>query len=253
MPYWYIFRSDALLLTADDSLPHADRIPVTPATGSMALPLPSIDGRKAFAVRVADDSQPLPGMRYVGLRQTFDLLSRPHYVMAGKARELLHWDAQSRYCGICGAPMTQHTDISKRCTACGHEVWPAVSPAIIVAVTRDDDWLLMVQSHNFKADYMGLVAGFVETGETLEECVRREVMEETGISITDITYFGSQAWPYPSGLMVGFKARYAGGDFVLQTSELRKGGWFHRDAMPAIPGKVSLARRLIDDFLENKP
>ena len=176
MPYWYIFRSDALLLTADDSLPHAERIPVTPATGSMALPLPSIDGRKAFAVRVADDSQPLPGMRYVGLRQTFDLLSRPHYVMAGKARELLHWDAQSRYCGICGAPMTQHTDISKRCTACGHEVWPAVSPAIIVAVTRDDDWLLMVQSHNFKADYMGLVAGFVETGETLEECVRREVM-----------------------------------------------------------------------------
>ena len=143
-----------------------------------------------------------------------------------------------------------HTDISKRCTNCGKEVWPALAVAIIVAITRGDE-ILLVQSNKFKGDYLGLVAGFVETGETLEECVRREVMEETHISIRDIEYFKSQSWPYPSGLMVGFKAKYESGELCLQRSELNKGGWYRRDNLPAIPGKVSLARMLIDDWIEN--
>ncbi len=252
MSRWYVFSGDALLLDADGRPPRSASTPVPPAAGHQVMVLPEHDGDEAYALCAAD-GEPVPdGMAYVSLRESFYQLPRPVYAMAAKARELLWWDAHSRYCGICGAPMAMHSAISKRCTACGHEVWPTVQTAIIVAVTRDDDSLLMVQSRNFKRDYMGLVAGFVETGETLEECVRREVMEETGLSIRDITYFGSQAWPYPCGLMVGFKARYAGGELVLQTSELRKGGWYRRDAMPPIPGKVSLARRLIDDFLADK-
>jgi NAD+ diphosphatase len=119
-----------------------------------------------------------------------------------------------------------------------------------VRVTRGDE-VLLVHAHNFRGTFYGLVAGFVETGETLEECVRREVWEETHLCIRNIRYFASQPWPYPSGLMVGFTAEYESGELKLQRSELAGGGWFRRDKLPEIPGPVSLARRLLDDWLTN--
>ena len=147
--------------------------------------------------------------------------------MAGKAREILHWDQTNRFCSVCGGKMALHTDISKRCTQCGREVWPALSTAIIVAITRNEGKeILLVQGKNFKRDYLGLVAGYVETGEDLETCVRREVMEETGLRIRNLRYFASQPWPFPSVLMMGFTAEYESGELHLQAEELRKGGWF---------------------------
>ena len=110
--------------------------------------------------------------------------------------------------------------------------------------------MLLVHAKNFKTDFYGLVAGFVETGETLEEAVHREVMEETGIKIKNVTYFSSQPWPYPSGLMVGFNADYVSGELRLQRSELSKGGWFSKNNLPTIPEKLSIARMLIDAWLE---
>ena len=173
--------------------------------------------------------------------------------MAGKAHEILYRDQNTHFCGGCGAPMKLHTDISKRCINCGKEVWPALATAIIVAITRNNgEEILLVQSKNFKKDYLGLVAGLVETGETLEDCVRREVMEETQLQIKNLRYFASQPWPYPCGLMVGFMAEYEDGELCLQKSELKKGGWFRYDSLPAIPGKVSLARQLIDNWLEER-
>ena len=141
-----------------------------------------------------------------------------------------------------------YNEISKRCRECGKEVWPQLATAIIVRITNNDA-ILMVHANNFRGNYYGLVAGFVETGETLEECVRREVREETGIEVRNIRYFGSQPWPYPCGLMVGFTADYADGELKLQRSELSSGGWFTRHNLPEIPGRVSLARKLIDDWL----
>ena len=156
--------------------------------------------------------------------------------------------------------MKLHTEISKRCTNCGKELWPQLATAVIVRVTRPSqssnlsspisEEVLLVHANNFRRPYYGLVAGFVETGETLEEAVRREVREETVIEITNIRYFGLQPWPYPCGLMVGFTADYVSGDVHLQRSELSNGGWFTRDNMPPIPGKASIARRLIDDWLD---
>ena len=138
--------------------------------------------------------------------------------------------------------------ISKRCTRCGEELWPKLSTAIIVLVRRSEKALL-VKAKNFRRDYYGLVAGFVETGETLEECVARAVFEETGLKVANLRYFASQPWPYPMGLMIGFQADYVDGDIALRDGELCDAAFFTRDAIPAIPGKMSMARMLIDDWL----
>ena len=144
--------------------------------------------------------------------------------------------------------MKMHTDISKRCINCGKEVWPSLATAIIVLIQRNDE-VLLVHARNFKGNFYGLVAGFVETGETLEEAVHREVLEETGITIENLHYFGSQPWPYPSGLMIGFTADYVSGNIHLQKEELSKGAWFTKDDLPNIPEKLSIARRMLDDWI----
>lgn len=246
---WFVFYSDSLSLTTDNKIPFASCAPVVLDSRSAVHRLPDMGG---YACRAVSLERPVDveGFHFVTLRDSFDLLPLHVYQMAGKARELIYWDSCTKFCGTCGASMIMHTDISKRCSNCGKEIWPQLSAAIIVAVTRGADEILLVQSNKFKADYLGLVAGFVETGETLEECVHREVMEETHLRIKNLTYFNSQPWPYPCGLMIGFKAEYDGGTLQLQRSELNKGGWYRRDNMPAIPGKVSLARQLIDDWLK---
>lgn len=197
----------------------------------------------------------------VPLRQSFDILNAEDYQLAGKCAELLYFDSNSKFCGCCGAPMKWSSDISKKCTCCGKELWPQLQTAVIVRITRsscsvsntesshDNEEILLVHARNFRGKYYGLVAGFVETGETLEEAVVREVHEEVGVNIDNIRYFGSQPWPYPCGLMVGFTARYSGGDLQLQKTELAGGGWFTRNNLPEVPGQVSIAGQLIRDWL----
>ncbi len=192
------------------------------------------------------------GYQMIPLRQTFFHLTKEDYRLAGKAAELLYWDSNSRYCGCCGGTMKWQTEISKQCEFCGKELWPSLATAIIVRITRGDE-MLMIQSNKFKNNMFGMVAGFVETGETLEECVRREVMEETHLSIKNIRYFGSQPWPYPCGLMIGFVAEYESGELEIQKNELRKAGWFRRDNLPNIPDEASISRWLIDDWIAAAP
>ena len=142
-------------------------------------------------------------------------------------------------------------DFRLKCTGCGHEVWPLLATAIIVLIHKGDQ-VLLVHARNFKRDFYGCVAGFVETGETLEEAVRREVKEETGIAIKNIRYFSSQPWPFPCGLMIGFNADYDAGEIKLQEEELEFGNWFGKDNLPNLPEKLSIARQLIDHWLDEQ-
>lgn len=251
--YWFIFCKDDLVLERDDddryTIPYQEEPPVGIKEWTHVMNItPMEDGAevRTFAVDkpITDSEQ----YEMCGLRQSFYKLSKPLYLKAGKCHELLYWDSNTKFCGVCGAPMKMHTDISKRCTNCGKEVWPQLATAIIVRIRREDK-ILLVHARNFKSNFYGLVAGFVETGETLEQAVHREVMEETGLTITNLRYFGSQPWPYPSGLMVGFTADYVSGDIHLQQSELSQGDWFGKDNLPNIPEKLSIARMLIDDWL----
>ena len=253
--YYFVFcKGDIMLERLEDgtyTIPYLEQAPteIKPWTNVMNIsPLGDRDVRTyRIDTPVTNDSR----YEMCGLRPSYYKLPFELYLKAGKCQEILYWDQNTQYCGVCGAPMKMHTDISKRCTECGKEVWPQLATAIIVLLHRGDE-VLLVHAKNFRSNFFGLVAGFVETGETLEEAVHREVMEETGLTIDNIRYFGSQPWPYPCGLMVGFEADYVSGEIKLQQEELAAGAWFTKDNLPTIPEKLSIARKLIDYWLEKQ-
>ena len=247
---WYLFYRDQLLL---QERPEGLAIP-SGAEPPVAVDRTfTVDYQGAGTAQAAHLAAPveLSGYRMMGLRASWDLLPQAAYDEAGKAFQLLYWDTHSRYCPVCGTPTEQTTPICKRCPRCGHELYPPIAPAIIVLIRKGEE-VLLVHARNFRGNFHGLVAGFIEVGETLEECVRREVHEETGLEIKELRYFASQPWPYPSGLMIGFTATYAGGSLKLQTEELSTGAFFSKDNLPEIPRKLSLARKLIDAWLAGK-
>ena len=250
--YFVFCKEDLLLELQPDgtyTIPLRDEPPteLQPWTHQMTI-TPMADGTPVKTYRV-DQPYPFPAGEWIGLRQSYYRLQKELYLKAGKCQELLYWDHNTKFCGVCGAPMRMDTDISKKCTQCGKEIWPQLATAVIVLIHRGDE-VLLVRAKNFRRDFFGLVAGFVETGETLEEAVAREALEETGVTITNIRYFASQPWPYPCGLMVGFNADYISGEIHLQKSEIAKGGWFRKDNLPEIPEKLSIARMLLDAWLE---
>ena len=149
--------------------------------------------------------------------------------------------------------MVEASDISLKCERCGREIWPQLSPAMVVLVTRNrGEEALLVHAANFRnPDVHALVAGFVETGETLEQCVAREIREETALEVSDIRYVGSQSWPFPGQMMVGFVAEYKSGEIRLSDGELTSAGWFTRENHPPLPSQPSLSRRIIDLWIEN--
>ena len=191
---------------------------------------------------------------WVELRASWNRLGDEKWQMAVRAQELENFHRAHRYCGFCGSTMAPSSEISLKCSACSREIWPQLSPAMVVLVTRDNGKeALLVHASNFKhADVHALVAGFVETGESLEECVAREVKEETSLEIEGIRYVGSQSWPFPGQLMVGFSAIYKSGEICLTDGELTSAGWFTRENHPALPSQPSLSRRIIDLWLECK-
>lgn len=250
LAYWFIFFNNQLLLQKKDK---QDTIPVredSPVPVSVRHQVGTLNGLPCVAAAVDVPLEETDELIPIDLRASFDYLERPLYDMAGKASQILYWDKHSRFCPVCGTETVQTTAISKQCPACQNEMFPAVSAAVLVLI-RKGDTILLVHAHNFKGTFNSLVAGFLETGETLEQCVEREVREETGLQVKNITYFGNQPWPYPSNLMVGFIADYAGGMLCLQEEELSSGDFYTKDNLPNLPRKLSLARKMIDWWLEH--
>lgn len=253
MNKYALFCQGSILLTADGKLPQGKNgespVELKPWEKVTNLHV----GRDEVLVGVL--SRPVTDqsdLRMMPLRMSFHVLSADDYQLAGKCAELVYFHQNNMFCGVCGGEMRWQTEISKRCRECGKELWPSLATAIIVRVDKGNE-ILMVHARTFRDRHYGLVAGFVETGETLEECVRREVWEETHLRITNIRYFASQPWPYPCGLMVGFTADYLSGELQLQESELGDGGWYTRDSLPVLPDPSSIAYRLIMDWAENPP
>jgi NAD+ diphosphatase len=185
-------------------------------------------------------------MAFKGLRGLFADLGEELFTLAGRALQIMDWDRTHQFCGQCGTPTADKTDErAKVCLQCGLLHYPHMSPAIIVAVRRREQ-ILLARASRFPEGLYSVIAGFVEPGESLEECLRREVREETGIEVDNIRYFGSQAWPFPNSLMVGFTANYAAGEIAIDRDEIVDAGWFSAKSLPTIPEKLSIARRLID-------
>lgn len=244
--YWFIYYKDQLILHKKDggyAIPYGVNAPVLLSS----VPLNISDSCVVASLPVPlEETEEYVQM---GLRASWDYLGKAWYDMAGKAFQILYWDENSRYCPACGTKTVQTTPITKVCPSCKKEQYPPISTAVIVLIRKENS-ILLIRARNFSGPFHGLVAGFLEAGETLEECVAREVMEETSLQVRNVTYFGNQPWPYPSGLMVGFIADYAGGEIKIQEEELISAAFYTKDNLPVIPRKLSLARKLIDWWLE---
>jgi NAD+ diphosphatase len=191
-------------------------------------------------------------MTFKGLRQIYGCLNEDLFWIAARAVQIVDWDRTNQFCGKCGVELRMKTtERAKECPQCGLLLFPRLAPAIIVLVERGNK-LLLARSRYFPSDMYSVIAGFVEPGESLEEAVVRELNEEVGVDVKDIRYFGSQPWPFPHSLMIGFIATYAGGEIFLDDEEIEDAGWFTADNLPRIPDKISIARKLIDWFLEKQ-
>ncbi|HEX9993510.1 MAG TPA: NAD(+) diphosphatase [Acidimicrobiales bacterium] len=211
-----------------------------------ALYLGSIDGVACWAVD-AVDAGGLAGA--VGLRDLYAQVDRPVWAMAGRAVQLVEWARTTRFCGRCGtATEAVPGERARRCPACGLLAFPRLAPAVIVLIERDDR-MLLARGRGFPTRMYSCLAGFVEPGETLEEAVHREVAEEVGVDVADVRYFGSQPWPFPHSLMIGFTARWAGGELTPDGTEIVDAGWFGVDDLPPLPSRLSIARALVDAWL----
>ena len=192
------------------------------------------------------------GFRAESMRTIAFLADCELFQAASLASQLLDWNREHRFCGSCGEPtQPSTTDMSLGCRACGVKYYPRISPAVIVAILKDNKILL---AHNklFPEGLYSLVAGFVEPGESLEETVMREVYEEVGVHLKNIRYFGSQSWPFPNSLMLGFTAEYAGGDITVDGEEITDARFFTPEEVPKLPGSGSISRKIIDWFLQSR-
>lgn len=207
-------------------------------------------GEPLFAIRIGKGADVSPPFVAEPFNSSAERLDDPLMTIGGLGQQILHWEGISSICARCGGA-TEHIPGSwgKRCLSCSLERYPAVHPCAIVLVRRDSEFLL-IRKPEWGEGRFSLVAGFLDFGESLEECAAREVKEETGIDVCNLRYVGSQCWPFPSQLMAGFVADYAGGEIVADTSEIAEARWFSRDRLPAsFPPHRSIARWIIERYV----
>lgn len=250
--YWFIFKKYKMLVEESDN---NTKIPYAENLDELGLPpvrtnyLGTLKGHPAYAVEVTRETEAPQGMAFMDLRRLYDFLDEDIYLLAGKAIQVNFWDRNHQYCGRCGTPTeNSKRDMAKVCPQCGFRSYTRLSPAVITAIIKDGK--ILMAKHGYRGGMYGLIAGFVEPGETLEEAVERETMEEVGLKVKNVKLFGNQPWPFPHSLMVGFTAEHDSGKINVDGMEITDAKWFSPEDLPRMPSKVSIASELIDWFVE---
>ena len=261
--HWFVFRGDQLLVEmgplerpSDDprvrARPAWARLPLQKnhnwlgSDAARTLYLGRLGGANLWAAELPAGAAPPAGMSWEGLRTLFSVLEDAHFALAGRALQLIDWDRTHQFCGRCGARTEAKVDERVRvCPACKLSAYPRVAPAVMALVRRGRE-LLLARSPHFPPGMYSALAGFVEPGESLEQCVAREVGEEVGVQISNSRYFASQSWPFPHSLMIAFVCDWESGELRPQPEEIEAASWFDVLQLPKLPSKISIARRLID-------
>jgi NAD+ diphosphatase len=254
--YYFVFRKNDLLIVFEKDgavIPFLSDITEIKLEVIRKQYFGLLNDYPCYFGEASPDTEPPKGMSFFGLRSLYGVLEEELLWIAGRAFQLMNWDRTTQYCSSCGV----RTEINpeeraKICPNCGFLNFPRISPAIIVGVINQNTYqILLANGARFPSNLYSVLAGFLEPGENLEECVRREVKEEVGLEVENITYFGSQSWPFPDSLMIGFLADYTRGTISVDKAEIKDANWFSKDNLPPIPGKISIARKIIDWFMAN--
>ena len=240
----YIFQHQKLLVDENLQLPKVEKL---------ASDLHIHHNDHVIARDLLEHESVPDGYQLIPIRELIQLWSTTEFLQASRAVQLLEWRRNHKFCSHCGHATEIHSkEYAMVCPACGYHQYPRVQPCVITIITKGDDELLLAKSARNKSNMYGLIAGFVEVGETLEEAVQREAFEEVGVKLKNIRYMSSQPWPFPSNLMIAFHAEYDSGDIQLQLEEIADARFFKFDQLPEIPFKGSIAHAMIMQIVENK-
>lgn len=252
--WWFVFSSNKLLVRLSESsagIPFAVKLENLGLKSVREQYLGTLDGYHCYSAEADADVQAPDGMDFKDLRSLFGVLEEDMFLLSGRAFQIVSWDQTHQYCGRCGAGTeTKQDERAKVCPKCGFISYPRISPAVIAAVVRDGQ-LLLAHAKHFRENWYSVIAGFVEPGETFEDCVKREVMEEVGIKVKNLKYFGSQPWPFPNSLMVAFTAEYESGEIKVDGIEIGDAGWYKNGSFPDTPTTMTIAGRMIEWFKIN--
>jgi len=248
--FWFVF-CESRLLVAD--APGTGPLPQARDLGELGLEalqrqyLGTLGGTQLWCAEVAAGAAPPTGRTWRGLRALFGTLDDSLFALAGRALQLVDWDRTHRYCGRCGTPTRPKPgERARLCPACGQVAYPRIAPAVMALVRRAPDEILLARSPHFPEGMYSALAGFVEPGETLEQCVAREVLEEVDVRVQVARYFASQPWPFPHSLMIAFVCDWESGELRANPLEIEAVAWFNIRSLPRLPQRISIARRLID-------
>jgi NAD+ diphosphatase len=252
---WFIFKKDDLLIINNNEriepLLKSDLNEINMIISDPHY-LGTLDGRQCFTAELKSETIIPANTSLRSLRTLLTVFDEIMFTLAGKAFQVIEWDRNHKFCGRCGTKTeTKNGERAKVCPNCGLVSYPRISPAVIVAVIKENK-ILLARATRFKTKMYSVLAGFVEPGETFEECVQREIFEEVSIKVKNIKYFGSQPWPFPDSVMIGFTAEYESGEIIADHEEIMEAGWYSPDELPEVPlpGRWSIAKKLIDWYLE---
>ena len=250
--YWFIFNSDKLLVNTTNSsiIPHVRNLKELSVSPVRTQYLGTLEGYPCYSAEVTPETKAGKGMVFKDLRSLYSLLDEDIYLLAGRAIQIVNWDKNHQFCGKCGSPTeTSKYEMAKICPECGFTSYTRISPAVIIAIVKEGK-LLLAKHVRTPGNMYGLIAGFVEAGETLKEGVKREIMEEVGLHVKNIKYFGSQPWPFPHSLMIAFTAEYESGEIHADGDEIQEAKWFSVNELPQTPSPMSIAGELIDWYVK---